>query len=140
MLPRDLIVFPAAAMVLLVTLVSFRFLALSIAAERNGKLKSDPTRANDKEPGKNQLAMNNVSNLFEMPVLFYVMVVLLYASDSVDALNLVLAWTYVLARYVHSFIHTTCNYIPHRLIAFLISNTLILIMWARMVAQTLDRI
>jgi hypothetical protein len=127
---RDLIIFPAAALVLLVVIVSFRFLFLSIQAARNPGSGA----------GKNQLAMNNISNLFEMPVLFYVCVVLVYASNSVDAYYLAAAWLYVLMRYVHSYIHTTYNYVPHRLRAFLISNVIILFMWGRLVVQTFGRI
>jgi len=140
MLSRDLILFPVAAMVLLVALISFRYLALSISAARQRKLKADPARVDNQKPGKNQLAMNNLSNLFETPMLFYVAVVFLYASDTVDVVYLSMAWFYVLVRYIHSFIHTTYNYIPHRLAAFLTSNVIMLTIWGRLTVQALGRI
>jgi hypothetical protein len=139
MLSQDLIILPVAAMVLLVALVSFRFLVLSISAERQCKRKADPAQANDQKPGKNQLAMNNVSNLFEMPVLFYVAAAFLFASDTVDFLYLTMAWFYVLLRYIHSYIHTTYNFIPHRLMAFLASNIILLAIWGRLTVQSLGR-
>jgi len=72
-------------------------------------------------------------NLFEMPVLFYVASVILFVTNAVDGLALVLAWLYVASRIAHSLIHLTCNNVIHRLAAFAASNVVLLVLWVRLV-------
>ena len=40
---------------------------------------------------------DNLKNLFEIPVLFYALALLLYVTDSVDAVHVASAWTFVAA-------------------------------------------
>jgi len=142
MYSRDLILFPVASLLLLVFVVSFRFLFLNVMAARKREVKPVvyQTFSAPKMPEKNLLAMNNVSNLFEMPVFFYVAAAFLYMSDSVDLLYLILAWAFVLVRIVHSGIHVTYNHVMHRLTAFMIANFILLAIWIRLVVQAWHRI
>lgn len=70
----------------------------------------------------------HVANLFETPMLFYVVIGLGFVSGIGGAFEL-LAWTYVAARLAHSLIHLGPNHILARLIAFLISMLLLLSLW-----------
>ncbi len=71
----------------------------------------------------------HLSNLFEMPTLFYVacLTALLLKLDS--ALLIYLAWGYVICRGIHAFIHLTYNKVYHRLTAFMLSNVMVITMW-----------
>ena len=78
---------------------------------------------------------DNLQNLLEFPVLFYVLAVLLYAMDQVDAVYLAGAWAFVVVRYLHSFIHVTYNKVFHRFPVFLASCFVVWFMWARLALQ-----
>ena len=73
----------------------------------------------------------NLLNLLEMPVLFYVVCVALYATRTVDGLALWLAWLYVGLRFAHSVVHLTYNNVYHRLLVFGLSNAALAVLWAR---------
>src|SRR5262245_24523053 len=45
---------------------------------------------------------DNLKNLFEIPVLFYALVLYLYSTDQVDQIYLATAWIFVLFRALHS--------------------------------------
>jgi hypothetical protein len=57
---------------------------------------------------------DNLKNLFELPTIFYAVVLCLYAADRVDATYVRAAWTFVALRVLHSIVHCTFNYIPLR--------------------------
>jgi len=57
---------------------------------------------------------NNIRNQFELPVLFYVLVILLWSLGSAGLFPQTVAWLFVLSRAVHLHIHTGSNYVPLR--------------------------
>jgi len=69
------------------------------------------------------------ANLFEMPVLFYAVAVLVLALDIETPALIALAWTFVALRVIHTFIHLTYNNVRHRLAAFAAGNICVLAMW-----------
>ena len=71
----------------------------------------------------------NYMNLLEVPVLFYVVCLLLFAIAGSSPVAVVLAWSYVALRVVHSAIHLTYNNVIHRLTAFGISNAVLVGLW-----------
>ncbi len=83
-----------------------------------------------------RLAGRNFSNLFEVPVLFYVLCLCLFVTRTVSMDFLVMAWVYVALRVVHSLIHVTYNRIFHRFSVYAVSCFLLLATWI-MFAMTL---
>ncbi|MEP4484108.1 MAG: MAPEG family protein [Halioglobus sp.] len=71
---------------------------------------------------------NNFKNLFEIPVLFYVMCLYLSIFGQVSSLMVTCAWAFVALRAVHSFIHCGYNNVMHRFIAYLASSVALWIM------------
>src|SRR5689334_7482191 len=57
---------------------------------------------------------NAFRNQFELPVLFYVAILIILITKVGDVLLLVLAWIFVLTRIVHAYIHTTSNVVRQR--------------------------
>lgn len=57
---------------------------------------------------------NNIRNQFETPVLFYVLVILLFLLKAVDMIALILAWAYFASRIAHVIVHTGINIVPIR--------------------------
>jgi hypothetical protein len=64
---------------------------------------------------------DNLKNLFELPTVFYAVVLYLYASRQVDAANLGAAWVFFLFRVLHSAVHSTFNFIPLRFVLYVVS-------------------
>ena len=75
---------------------------------------------------------NNYANLFESPVLFYVAILLTLILMVQDSILVLLAWTWVTLRYIHSFIHITYNRVMHRFIVFIFSSFVLLAIWVRL--------
>lgn len=82
-------------------------------------------------PGDVSLPNRNFMNLLELPVLFYVLVLALYATKRADDLFVYMAWAFVAARVAHSLIHIGYNNIAHRGAVFGIGVMLMFVMWAR---------
>ena len=64
---------------------------------------------------------DNLKNLFELPTVFYVVVLYLYVTSQVDAAYLWAAWGFFLFRALHSAVHCTFNFIPLRFALYVIS-------------------
>jgi hypothetical protein len=52
---------------------------------------------------------DNLKNLFEIPTLFYALVLYLYVTQNVDRTYIVAAWVFVAFRALHSLVHCTIN-------------------------------
>jgi hypothetical protein len=64
---------------------------------------------------------DNLKNLFELPTVFYAVVLYLYATSQVDAPYVIAAWGFFLFRVLHSVVHCTFNFIPMRFVLYVIS-------------------
>lgn len=65
---------------------------------------------------------NNFKNLFEVPVLFYALTILMISSMGASNFDIWMAYIFVGARAAHSLIHCTYNRVMHRFSAYVISN------------------
>jgi hypothetical protein len=74
---------------------------------------------------------DNFENLFEMPVHFYVLCILLFVMGRVDRFYVQGAWAYVALRFAHSFIHCTYNRVKHRFYVFALSCAVLIALWVR---------
>jgi hypothetical protein len=64
---------------------------------------------------------DNLKNLFELPALFYAIVLYLYVTKHGDPGHLWAAWIFFLFRALHSAVHCTVNVIPLRFALYVIS-------------------
>jgi hypothetical protein len=64
---------------------------------------------------------DNLKNLFELPTIFYAVVLYLYVTHQVDSAFVVAAWGFFLFRALHSAVHCTFNFIPLRFILYVLS-------------------
>jgi hypothetical protein len=71
---------------------------------------------------------NNIRNQFEMPVLFYLLVIVLWLLGAAGALAQLVAWLFFFSRLVHAYIHIGSNYVPHRRKAFMFGALMLMIM------------
>ena len=71
---------------------------------------------------------NNIANQFQTPVIFYMLAITFYITNTVDTLVLVLAWVYVVSRLAHGYVHIGSNFVPARFKIFTISVLTLIIM------------
>ena len=73
------------------------------------------------------LKINNcIKNQFEVPVLFYVLVLAHVSLNAVNGFAVGIAWLFVLSRIVHAYIHTGSNHVPTRRRVFTVGVILVL--------------
>jgi hypothetical protein len=77
-------------------------------------------------------------NLLELPVLFYVVCLLMLTTGRFDAVQVSLAWVFVITRYAHAFIYIGFNYVPLRFVAFLTGVFTLAVIWTRFAAQNMN--
>lgn len=65
---------------------------------------------------------DNLKNLFEIPVLFYALVLYLFITKQVDAVYVNAAWIFVVFRALHSAVHCTFNLIMVRFYLYLFAT------------------
>jgi len=74
---------------------------------------------------------DNLKNLFEIPVLFYALVLYLFVTNQVDALYVNAAWVFVVFRVLHSAVHCTFNLIILRFYLYLTATLAVWFMATR---------
>ena len=65
---------------------------------------------------------DNLKNLFEIPVLFYALVLYLFITKQVDTVYVNVAWVFVVFRALHSAVHCTFNLIMLRFYLYLFAT------------------
>ena len=73
-------------------------------------------------PADRNTPSENLINLFELPVLFYLTCIYLYVANQVDAAYLTLAYCFLIFRMGHSLIHCTYNKVMHRFVFYMLSS------------------
>jgi len=72
---------------------------------------------------------NCYDSQFQLPLLFYVLVILAWVTRQADLVFVVTAWIFVLARLTHAYVHTTSNHVPTRFWVFAVGMLVLLLMW-----------
>jgi hypothetical protein len=80
-------------------------------------------------------AADNFRNLFEVPVLFYLLCMALALNSASTPGFVAAAWGYVGLRTLHTLIHVTYNRVVHRFLVYFASTLLLFGMWAAFLAR-----
>jgi hypothetical protein len=110
---------------------------ITMATKRFAYMKTTPPRRENFVSSEAQKAYfapidspaNNLANLFEMPVLFFILVPLLLIFRHANHIQVGLAWVFVLLRVAHSVIHITRGRALLRFRAYLGSCVVLSAMW-----------
>jgi hypothetical protein len=129
------IILPLLAQVAL-TLLVWVYMYITRVAEMSRK-RIDAQRLEARTDQQNLLTesagpADNFKNLFEMPVLFYLAILLSLILLIQDEVMVQLAWGFVILRALHSLIHCTYNRVMHRFTVYLASSLLLMLMWLRL--------
>lgn len=123
------IFWPMIAHVVLVYIVYLVMFRRRIDAVRSGAARVSQFRARNADPESSASSSANLMNQFELPVLFHVVCLALFVTAGVSWLALVLAWLFIVTRYVHAWVHLTTNRIRHRNPAFVAGAILVALLW-----------
>ena len=99
------------------------------AAVRSGSATAAQFKENREEPPESLLVHNNIRNQFELPVLFHVCCLALYVTTADNLGTVLLAWLFVAARYVHSYVHITSNRLRYRRTIWIVGFFSLAAMW-----------
>jgi hypothetical protein len=80
---------------------------------------------------------DNLKNLFELPTLFYAVVLFLFATKQVDGTYLIAAWIFAAFRILHSAMHCTANIVLVRFWLYCVSALALWFMVVRAAANML---
>lgn len=125
------ILYPLLALFGLTAFCAFRLGYLRFNAVRRGEIDPRFFKLYNgfEEPDHLRAYSRHLVNLFEAPVLFYVIVIVAFVTANHGWLPLALAWAYVLLRYGHSIVHLTSNNVLLRFRLFALSWLALVILW-----------
>jgi hypothetical protein len=124
------LIYPIFAMFVLTVIVLCRMFLLRVKDLRTGEVKLSYFRTYTQAGGSEKMlqASRHFTNLFEVPVLFYV-ICILGMIFSEGHLFVIAAWLYVAARVAHAWIHMGSNNVMSRMRAYAAGWLLLIFMW-----------
>lgn len=134
---------PMATMLLLTFIVWVYMYIQRIGYSLNNKIDAEklhsPQQVSALLPDNVNAASNNLKNLFEMPVLFYVTILVAAQIPDHSMISNLAAWSFVFFRVIHSVIHCTNGKVMARFIAYLLSSIALFVMMASVFWQLFSR-
>jgi hypothetical protein len=130
------ILVPMFAMVALAFVLLFWTLILRLRVLRRGEVSPHQVALREQAWPPDVIQIGNAfHNQLELPMLFYVAVLLALITNSLDVIIYVLMWMFVISRYVHTYIHATYNRLDHRTAVFMLGAVALLLMWVIVIAR-----
>jgi hypothetical protein len=124
------VLLPVFVQVILTFYVAFVLAYQRVSAVRSGELRGKKIALREPNwPDRTRQYENNYLSQFELPVLFYVLMVLLLITRQADFIQMTLAWIFVVSRIAHAYVHLTSNRINLRGPIFGIGLFVLTIMW-----------
>jgi len=135
------ILYPLFVMVVLSIAVGLRMLQLRFRAVAQDGLVPAYFQLNrgGKPPDYMLQAEQHFTNLYETPVLFYTVVILIYVLNMTSLATLLLAWAYVASRLLHAYVHMGQNRLVNRRRVFLSSIVLLTLLWSDVLMNLLGQ-
>jgi hypothetical protein len=126
-----LIFLPALAMVALTFIVWWRMFFTRIGQMKRERIHPQAVATSAQATARltDSRAADNFRNLFELPVLFYLALVVAALTAQVTILTMSLAWAFVVMRIVHSAIQCSYNKVMHRFRAYVAGGLLLWTLW-----------
>jgi len=97
--------------------VSMLYVWLTVARQRavkSGQIESSCFVLGRDEPIEVARITRNLANQFELPLIFYALVVLLVALGQVTLFDVIAAWVFVAGRIAHTLVQTLTDNVPLR--------------------------
>ncbi len=126
-----LILYPIFPLLALTFYVLFRTFFMRVAAVKSGTVSAKHYRlyTEGEEPEACRANSRHLTNLLELPPLFYISCLLIYVTGINSVILTALAWLFVLSRFLHSYIHLGKNNIRHRYRVFAAGVFSLMLIW-----------
>ena len=132
------ILLPMVVQVLLTFILLFWMIGLRLQALRRGQVRAESIALRESKWPPRVIQIGNAfHNQLEVPVLFYVVMLLALETQTLDLFILVLAWMFVVSRIVHAWIHVTSNQLEHRTPVFLVGAIAVLLIWIIVIGRVI---
>ena len=133
------IFYPALALVALTFIVWLRLFFTRVGEMKRERIPPQSVALSAQAAAKfsDSRAADNFRNLFELPVLFYIALVVAALTGQVTAITLLLAWLFVAFRVLHSIIHCGYNKVMHRFRAYFAGGVALWLLWGVLAAGLL---
>ena len=130
---------PAIAMVAITFLAWLRLYQLRFAEMARRKIDPQSIALSaQKDAGLSDTrGADNFNNQFQLPVLFYVALLVAHATGQGTETFVQLAWAFVALRLVHALIQWTYNRVVHRFAAYALGALVLWAMWGLLAAGLL---
>ena len=126
---NTLLLYPATLMFLLTLFLYVRNYLDNVRATKSKKINFSYFKTYQGEvPDYVTVSRQTLKNQFELPIFFYFLTSLVISFNQVDKIDLICAWMFVIARYIHCYVRLSSNYVPYRAKIFQL-GMLILIAW-----------
>ena len=135
---KILIIYPILAVVLMNFIVMFHMRYMISKAIKNRDIEYKYFKAYESSAPEYLLtSRHHYKNFFEIPILFYLLCLVLYMIDDVSAIDLWIAWLFVVFKGIHSYIRITSNYVPYRAYSFFVCVFLLFGGWINLTIKIL---
>jgi len=130
-MPQRLMFLPALAMIALTIAVWLRMFFTRVGEMKRERIQMQDVALSAQAATRfsDTRAADNFRNLFELPVLFYLAVVVAVLTGQVTMVTVTLAWAFVVLRIVHSTIHCGYNTVSHRFRAYFAAGVALWSLW-----------
>jgi hypothetical protein len=134
----EAILLPMFVQVALTFVLLLWMILLRLQAVRRGEVRAEEIALREPNwPRHVQQVSNAFHNSVEMPMLFYVVVLLALITRTLDVTLYVLMWMFVLSRVLHAGVHVTSNRLAHRTPLFLVGAIALALIWVIVVARVI---
>jgi hypothetical protein len=124
------ILLPVFALVALTFALLFLTGYSRVTSVRRGEIKvRDIALGQPNWPERITTFGNSFNSQFQLPILFYVLVILAYVLRKADLLFVILSWLFVATRLGHAYVHVTSNHVGKRFNAFAAGFAVLAVMW-----------
>ena len=122
---------PAVVMVVLTFVVWWRMYVTRISQMKRERIHPQSVATSAQAAAKltDSCAADNFRNLFELPVLFYLALLVAAQAGLTSTTVLVLAWLFVALRVLHSWIQCTYNKVMHRFKVYVAGGMVLWALW-----------
>lgn len=134
------LIYPMFAMVLVTAVVLMAMFRARVSAVKKGLSINHFKTYESAPPSEDMIkTARHFTNLFEAPVLFYVVCLAAMIVEAQGAIYVFVAWFYVIARIIHAAIHLGPNKVIPRMTAYFSSWIAILVLWVTLVLDIATR-
>ncbi len=134
---NHLLIYPMFAMVLLTVTVLAALFRSRVQAVQKGEVSPYyyKTYQGESEPESSVKLARHFVNIFEAPTLFYAACLAGMILGNTTMVFHILAWSYVMVRALHAFIHTGSNKLKPRIAVYFTSWVVLFMMWSSLAIQ-----